>query len=80
MHTFPVSLILKFPLGCADGKPESTAELFERVSQSIKVKRYSEALNDLNAAIEADSALSDAYFHRASILRQLCRYCQNLGS
>ena len=75
MHTFPVSLFLKFPLGCANGKPGNAAELFERVSQSIKVKRYSEALNDLNAAIEADPALSEAYFHRASVLRQLCRYC-----
>ncbi|KAK8553788.1 hypothetical protein V6N12_030771 [Hibiscus sabdariffa] len=61
-------------LGCADGKLGNTAELFERVSQSIKVKRYSEALNDLNAAIAVDPALSEAYFHRSSILLQLCRY------
>ncbi|KAL8480644.1 hypothetical protein ACS0TY_027254 [Phlomoides rotata] len=50
------------------------AALFERVSQSVKVKKYSEALNDLNAAIEADPSLSEAYWRRASILRQLCRY------
>lgn len=37
------------------------------------MKKYSEALRDLNAAIEADPALSEAYRHRASILRQLCR-------
>ena len=67
----------KVNLACADGKPGNTAELFERVSQSIKVKRYSEALNDLNAAIEADPALSEAYYHQASVLRQICRYFLN---
>ncbi|XWS43601.1 hypothetical protein CRYUN_Cryun16bG0118400 [Craigia yunnanensis] len=68
-------LLLLQPLVSAlDGKPVNAAELFERVSQSIKVKRYSEALNDLNAAIEADPALSEAYSRRASVLRQLCRY------
>ncbi|GLT89761.1 hypothetical protein SLE2022_077320 [Rubroshorea leprosula] len=68
-------LLLLHPLVSAlDGTPGNAAELFERVSQSIKVKHYSEALNDLNAAIEADPSLSEAYFHRASVLRQLCRY------
>lgn len=57
-----------------DGKHGNAAELFQRVSQSVKVKRYSEALNDLNAAIEADPTLSEAYFRRGSILRQLCRF------
>ncbi|TYJ19008.1 hypothetical protein E1A91_A09G161700v1 [Gossypium mustelinum] len=73
--------ILHFVLVCLQplvsalgGKPGNAAELFESVSQNIKVKRLSEALNDLNAAIETDPALSEAYFHRASILRQLCRY------
>ncbi|KZV35096.1 hypothetical protein F511_04401 [Dorcoceras hygrometricum] len=64
-----------FPLVAAtDGKAGDAAALFERVSQSIKVKKYSEALNDLNAAIGADPALSEAYWRRASVLRQLCRY------
>ncbi|XP_051152383.1 dnaJ protein P58IPK homolog isoform X2 [Andrographis paniculata] len=58
----------------ADGKPGDAAALFDRVSQSIKVKKYSEALAELNTAIEADPALSEAYLRRASILRQLCRY------
>ncbi|KAM1690786.1 hypothetical protein ACFX15_031844 [Malus domestica] len=72
---FVCQLLLLQPLVSAlDGKPGNTAELLERVSQSIKVKRYSEALNDLNAAIEADPALSEAYYHRASVLRQICRY------
>lgn len=48
-------------------------DLLEKATQSIKVKRYSEALEDLNAAIEADSTLSEAYSHRANILRRLCR-------
>ncbi|KAL1541293.1 DnaJ subfamily C member 3 [Salvia divinorum] len=57
-----------------DGKSGDAAALFERVSDSVKLKKYSDALADLNAAIEADPALSEAYWHRASILRQLCRY------
>ena len=61
-------------VGVLGSKAGNAAELFERVSQSVKVKRYSEALDDLNAAIEADPALSEAYFHRASILRRLCRF------
>lgn len=60
--------------GHVDGKSGDTAELFERVSNSIKVKRYSEAINDLNTAIEADPSLSEAYWRRASVLRQLCRF------
>ncbi|CAL5419948.1 unnamed protein product [Camellia sinensis] len=72
---FACQLLLLQPLVSAlDGKPGNAAELFERVSQSVKVKHYSEALDDLNAAIEADPTLSEAYWHRASILRQLCRY------
>ncbi|KAA8518766.1 hypothetical protein F0562_016460 [Nyssa sinensis] len=72
---FACQLLLLPPLVSAlDGKPGDAAEMFERVSQSIKVKRYSEALDDLNAAIEGDPNFSEAYWHRASILRQLCRY------
>lgn len=72
---FACQLLLLQPLVSAlDGKPGNAAELFKRVSESIKVKHYSEALNDLNAAIEADPTLSEAYFHRGSVLRQLCRY------
>ncbi|KAK7396559.1 hypothetical protein VNO78_17651 [Psophocarpus tetragonolobus] len=71
-------LILLQPLVCAsDGKPENAAELFERASQSIKVKHYTEALDDLNAAIEADPNLSKAYLFRASVFRQICRYEQS---
>ncbi|KAG5055541.1 hypothetical protein AAZX31_03G160900 [Glycine max] len=71
-------LILLQPLvSASDGKPENAAELFERASQNIKVKDYTEALDDLNAAIEADPTLSKAYLFRASVLRQLCRYEQS---
>lgn len=72
---FACQLLLLQPLVSAlDGKSGDAAQLFEQVSRSIKVKRYSEAINDLNAAIEADPNLSEAYLRRASILRQLCRY------
>ncbi|XP_065856642.1 dnaJ protein P58IPK homolog [Euphorbia lathyris] len=67
-------LLLQPLVSSADGKAGNAAELFEKVEQSVKVKRYSEALDDLNAAIEADPTLSEAYFRRASILRRICRY------
>ncbi|XP_071910516.1 dnaJ protein P58IPK homolog [Coffea arabica] len=68
-------LLLLHPLVSAlDGKPGDVAALFQRVSESVKVKKYTEALDDLKAAIDADPALSEAYWHQASILRQLCRY------
>ncbi|KAH0641515.1 hypothetical protein KY289_032489 [Solanum tuberosum] len=50
-------------------KPGDVAALFERVTQNVKVKKYSEALNDVNSAIEADPTLSEAYWHCASLLR-----------
>lgn len=79
------ALILNFVLVCQflllqplvsalDGRPGEAAALLEKAQQHVKVKRYSEALNDLNAAIEADPTLSEAYRHRASVFRQLCRY------
>ncbi|CAL9228962.1 unnamed protein product [Arabidopsis halleri] len=72
---FACQLLLLQPLVSAlDGQSVDAAELFERASQSIKVKRFSDALDDLNAAIEADPALSEAYFKRASVLRHFCRY------
>ncbi|KAL3531925.1 hypothetical protein ACH5RR_005446 [Cinchona calisaya] len=68
-------LLLLQPLVAAlGGKPGDDATLFQRVSESVKVKKYTEALDDLKAAIDADPALSEAYWHQASILRQLCRY------
>ncbi|KAL1351917.1 hypothetical protein HN51_015803 [Arachis hypogaea] len=74
-------LILLQPLVSASGgKSGNAAELFDKVSESIKVKHYTEALDDLNAAIEADPNLSEAYLFRASVLRQLCRYEQSEGS
>ncbi|CAM8969355.1 unnamed protein product [Rhodiola kirilowii] len=68
-------LLLLQPLVSAlDNKPGSTDDLLQKASQNIKVKHYSEALNDLNTAIEVDPMLSEAYLHRASVLRKLCRY------
>ncbi|KAL5985798.1 hypothetical protein ACLOJK_027785 [Asimina triloba] len=48
--------------------------ILDKVSQSLKLRRYNEALEDLNDALKADRTLSDAYLHRASALRQLCRF------
>ncbi|XP_010423753.1 PREDICTED: dnaJ protein P58IPK homolog [Camelina sativa] len=72
---FACQLLFLQPLvSTLDGQSVEAAELYERASQSIKVKRYSDALDDLHAAIEADPALSEAYFKRASVLRHFCRY------
>lgn len=57
-----------------DAKPGNVADLFKRVSENIQVKRFSEALNDLNTILEDDPNHSEAYLRRASVLRQLCRY------
>lgn len=71
---FVCQLLLLQPLVAASGaKHGDAAALFQKVSENVKVKRYSEALDDLKSAIEADPSLSEAYWHRASILRQLCR-------
>uniref|UniRef100_A0A7N0VCQ3 J domain-containing protein n=1 Tax=Kalanchoe fedtschenkoi TaxID=63787 RepID=A0A7N0VCQ3_KALFE len=72
---FACQLLLLQPLVAAlDNKPGSAAELLQKASQNIKVKQYSDAIDDLNAAIEVDPMLSEAYLHRASLLRKLCRY------
>ncbi|KAF4371285.1 hypothetical protein F8388_023445 [Cannabis sativa] len=52
-------------------KTSNVAELFDNVSQNVKVKRYSEALVDIKATIERHTSLFHKPFHRASILRQL---------
>ncbi|XP_050228647.1 dnaJ protein P58IPK homolog [Mercurialis annua] len=68
-------LLLQPLVSASEGKGgNSASELFKKVDESVKVKRYSDAIDDLNAAIEADPSLSEAYFRRASILRHLCRY------
>ncbi|XP_010543389.1 PREDICTED: dnaJ protein P58IPK homolog [Tarenaya hassleriana] len=72
---FACQLLLLQPLVSAlDGQSVDASELFERASQSIAIRHYAEALNDLNAAIEADPKFSKAYLRRASILRHFCRY------
>lgn len=40
----------------------------------IKVKRHHDAVGLLNAAIEADPNLSEAYQQRATAFLHLCRY------
>ncbi|KAI3697182.1 hypothetical protein L6452_30009 [Arctium lappa] len=49
-------------LGDKQMEPVDAAELFERALYSIQVKRYSETINDLNAALEAEPSLLEAYW------------------
>ncbi|KAM0953693.1 putative DnaJ protein P58IPK [Dioscorea sansibarensis] len=53
---------------------EDAASLLRRASETVKAKKYGEALGLLNAAIESDPKLSEAYLQRASVLRHLCRF------
>lgn len=62
-----------FLVSSQDVKPGSAA-FFQRVSENIKLKHYGQALEDLTTAVEADPTLSEAYRHRASVSRQLCRF------
>ncbi|KAK8928794.1 hypothetical protein KSP39_PZI017530 [Platanthera zijinensis] len=48
--------------------------LVKQASERIKLKQYGEALDILNAAIEAYSGLSEAYLQKAFVLRHLCRF------
>ncbi|KAI6674949.1 hypothetical protein NL676_002855 [Syzygium grande] len=67
---FTCQLLLLQPLVSAlDGQADA-AEVVDRASHSIKVKRHNEALEDLNAAIEADPQNFEAYLHRASTLQK----------
>ncbi|XP_077239506.1 dnaJ P58IPK-like protein [Tasmannia lanceolata] len=73
--SFASQLLFLHPLVSGqDGKLGDAANLLKEASESIKLKHYALALETLNAAIEADPSLSEAYWHRASALRQLCRY------
>ncbi|URD87726.1 dnaJ [Musa troglodytarum] len=49
-------------------------DLLKRASEMIKVKRHREAVGLLNAAIEADPNLSEAYQQRATAFLHLCRF------
>ncbi|KAJ6840634.1 dnaJ protein P58IPK-like protein A [Iris pallida] len=69
LHLFPLSAVSSH-----ESKPDDAVTLLRRASETIKLKQYGEALGLLNAAIEADKVLSEAYWQRASVLRQLCRY------
>lgn len=62
-------------VSCQDGKPVGSAsEFFKRSSENVQFKRFSEALNDLNDALELDPTFAEAHRRRAFVLRQLCRF------
>ncbi|KAK9168892.1 hypothetical protein Syun_001032 [Stephania yunnanensis] len=57
-----------------DSEPGIASDYLKKASESIKLRHYGQALEDLDVALEADPILSDAYLQRASVLRQLCRF------
>ncbi|KAG9453387.1 hypothetical protein H6P81_006291 [Aristolochia fimbriata] len=66
--------VLQTLVSAEDYQPSNANDLLKRASERIKLKHYRGAVEDLNAAIEADPSLSEAYLHHASALRYLCRY------
>ncbi|CAL9081406.1 unnamed protein product [Musa textilis] len=57
-----------------DSQTGNALDLLKRASEMIKVKRHREAVGLLNAAIEADPNLSEAYQQRATAFLHLCRF------
>ncbi|CAL9205955.1 dnaJ protein P58IPK homolog B [Musa acuminata AAA Group] len=57
-----------------DSQTGDALDLLKRASEMIKVKRHHEAVGLLNAAIEADPNLSEAYQQRATAFLHLCRF------
>ncbi|KAK9158306.1 hypothetical protein Scep_004880 [Stephania cephalantha] len=55
-------------------EPGIASDYLKKASESIKLRHYGQALEDLDVALEADPTLSDTYRQRASVLRQLCRF------
>ncbi|KAL5711428.1 DnaJ protein P58IPK B [Ranunculus cassubicifolius] len=75
---FTSQIFLHSQVSAQDGKAGvDAADLFKRSSEHIQFKRFSEALDDLNDALEADPAFSEAYRRRAFVLRQLCRFTES---
>ncbi|XP_068669232.1 dnaJ protein P58IPK homolog B-like [Aristolochia californica] len=65
---------LQVLVSAEDYQPSSANDLLKKASDRIKLKHFRGAVEDLNAAIEADPSLSEAYWHHAFALRYLCRY------
>ncbi|CAD5194503.1 dnaJ protein P58IPK homolog B-like [Musa acuminata AAA Group] len=57
-----------------DSQTGDALDLLKRASEMIKVKRHHDAVGLLNAAIEADPNLSEAYQQRATAFLHLCRF------
>ncbi|RZR79675.1 hypothetical protein BHM03_00005466 [Ensete ventricosum] len=68
--TLSLLFLLRFVIGAFS----DALNLLKRASEMIKVKRHHEAVGLLNAAIEADPNLSEAYQQRATAFLHLCRY------
>ncbi|KAJ8464532.1 hypothetical protein OPV22_027084 [Ensete ventricosum] len=57
-----------------DSQTGDALNLLKTASEMIKVKRHHKAVGLLNAAIEADPNLSEAYQQRATAFLHLCRF------
>lgn len=51
--------------------------MLKRATDTINLKRYDKALDLLNSVIQIDATLSEAYWRRGFVLRQLCRYVES---
>lgn len=68
------SVFRSSPVAGQENQEVEAKNLVKQASETIKSKQYSEALELLNAAIEAYSKHSEAYLQRAFVLRHLCRF------
>ncbi|PKA66919.1 Chaperone protein dnaJ 15 [Apostasia shenzhenica] len=78
---FCVACAFRSPLVAGqESQQDGVQTLLKEASQRIKTKQYGDALDLLNTAIDADSAFSEAYLQRASVLRHLCRFKESKES
>ena len=57
----------------ADADPESPLGYTKRAAAYVQLKKYGDALQDLNTAIEKDPTSTQAYLHRGRIRKQTCQ-------
>ncbi|CAA6661818.1 unnamed protein product [Spirodela intermedia] len=66
---------LQLPLvSGVDANDRDASTLLKLASENVKLGQYSEALENLNAAIDKKPEFSEAYRDRGHVLRQLCRF------
>ncbi|KAG0453522.1 hypothetical protein HPP92_024826 [Vanilla planifolia] len=69
-----ISAFQSSPVAGEENQEINAVILLKRASEKIQSRQYDEALSLLNAAIDTESDLSEAYLQRATVQRYLCRF------